>query len=746
MNQHMQAVLNTAVRLCQLGIKVFPLNPISKKPLEGLKWKDRCTSDIKDLPHLFPSDGYFGLAVRVGPASGILDLEPDDEQAREDLDRLIREAGVRTVAYTSRRGTHYWFKYCPEFERWGKSNPKAGKLEIRLGSGDAGLYSACPPSIHEDTKEYYQWVPGCSPWESVIAEVPQSIKDYFFANVKASKTTKTVELEAQDDGFLPGPGHRHEYMVHLSKMLYIAMRMPRRTVEDIMRVVSSELGTYDDPKRGETEIRNLVNKLHRPKLPIEEYQEIDFQAVNEFASHLWEQRAVQEAEGGLPEIPSHVPPAWMQAASVHARAAQYPRNLFITAMMAAISAALGTSVKVRAGEGYPSTGLQLYTFGVGGSGTGKSKTLKAVLAPLTNSDVLITDATPEALVSGMSKHPRSSMLELSEGKDFFKMLGRYSGTQGGPAIDNSVFHKAWSGDRFVVARQKGTTFINDPFLTVAAGIQRYHLMQIPQNDLLDGLMQRMTVYPLGDVPDKPNKEAMISLERFWPQWNKVIDRLLSVHANIGMTMIHGLGVATAGVGPLTLTLTPDAQAYWESYAASKRSLQVKDLWPEDHPFRSDIVRHAELALRVAGAFQMAEWAMDDQIWTYYQIQNQQSGWISLDTVKRAIDYQEWTWQHKMYYLDPIVEPAFARVNPKGMMQKQESIIDKVEQYTEERRRRVERNGEVWTLRDYYRTLGLTKAKAEAELALLYEQGRVRSINPEGDQKVVRYQFVGEARD
>jgi len=737
------ALLQTAAQLCRLGIRVFPLAPAEKNPRHGFMWKQQASNRVEHLATNFPAGQMWNLGVVMGPSSGIMDLEPDDEESFQQLEQLISGTGVRTIAYRARRGVHYWFKYDDELNRWGTANPKVGKLEIRLGSDTKGCYSACPPSVHPESRQHYAWLPGCSPWEVAPAQLPESIKQWFLANVKR-KVRSAVDVEPDEDGYLPGVGYRHAYLLRVSKTLYHYMRMPKSLVTDIMRTVSERVGTYSEEGRGETEVINLVAKLERANLPGSEFSDIDFHSVNELVTQLMDQQHRANA-GGLPEIPSHIFPEVMQTASEHARLAQYPRNLWLMTSLAAASGLLGNSVRVRAGEGYPTTGIQIYSFGVGGSGTGKSKVMSSLLSKVSaDSDLVLTDATPEALVSRMAFKPRGALLELTEGKDFFKMLGRYQ--QGGAGGDNSIFHKTWSGDRFIVARQRGQTTLNSPFLSVAAAIQRVNLAQIPSADLMDGLLQRMLVFPIGRVPPKPSQPSMLAYNAFMENtWSKVIKRLHEFKPTIGQPQIEQMIYAAmktapaTNAGPLVLTLNDEARAVWEQYAATKRSPELELLWPEDHPFRSDVVRHAEYALRIAAVLTMIMSAAEDNIWVTYDVPNQSAGWIAKETTQAAIDLVEWCWFHKQIYMDGLVETAFARIDPLGTMQKTESIMDKLDQFVEGRRRRIERKGEEWTLRDYYRTLGIDKAKAEEELSLLLQHRKV--IVAHEDIRNTKYRFV-----
>ena len=168
--------------------------------------------------------------------------------------------------------------------------------------------------------------------------------------------------------------------------------------------------------------------------------------------------------------------------------------------------------------------------GVGGSGKGKSRTMKAILSCFKGQDSVITDATPEALTKNMADSPRGSMLELAEGKEFASMFGRYSENGKG---DSSLFNKTWSGDRIRVIRQKGTVWVDNPFLTIAAAIQGSNLAQLPHGDMMDGLLQRMIIFPIGDSAKKWDREALKKHSEFITEWQEIVKRLQSVKAIIG---------------------------------------------------------------------------------------------------------------------------------------------------------------------------------------------------------------------
>jgi hypothetical protein len=711
------ATIETAAQLCRIGIQVFPCGPGSKAPMPGFMWKKWATNDLRALPSIFPP-GTFNLAVKMGPDSGLLDLEPDDAEAAATLDDLIRQSGVKTIAYQARRGRHYWFKWTAEMDVFNTANPKVGKLECRLGNDDKGFYSVVPPSIHPDTGEYYAWLPGQSPWEVPLAPLPDLIRDYFLANARRGGQKSEVDLVRDEDGWMPGPGTRHAYLLRLAKLLRCDLRMPTGLVKDLSRIVSQTVGSYDEPGRGEVEIDNLVSKLSIPSLPDMELDRVDFAAAYEMADRLVEQ-CRESTDEASPEVPDTVFPEEIQAMSIHARGAQFPRNLWLVTHLAAAAAVMGSSMVVRASEHHPTTGIQLFCFGVGGSGSGKSRTFKALLDSFAHSEQVLTDCTPEALINTLSKNPRGVLMELTEGKDFYKMLGRYQ--QAGSGSDNSLFHKCWSGDRIRRVLQKGSFWIENPHLVVCAAIQQINLNKMPPDDILDGLLQRMLIYPIGRVnrvDDKPAREFV----KAWPdKWAAILGRLSRIRCEAAVSSLVQTGSMPE---PLVLTLDNDAFELWTAYASEKRSRQVEMMWPDEHPYRSDILRHAEYVLRIAGVLAMLDAASSDW-WDFTGAEFARTGTVERRWVRSAIEFVEWCWHHKQMLTEHMVESVFSKASGLESLKKQETLPDKVEQYVVERARRMCRKfPDGWSLRDYYRTLGIDKSKGEREVEMFIAAGHV----------------------
>lgn len=392
---------------------------------------------------------------------------------------------------------------------------------------------------------------------------------------------------------------------------------------------------------------------------------------------------------------------------------------------------------------HPPTGLQTYALGVGKAGAGKSRVLKALLQPFAYSDAIITDATAEALTSALARNTRGVLLEVAEGRELPNMLGRYSQGSTSPP----VFHKAWSGDRFRVVRQKGPQSIENPFLSIIGAIQPVHLGQFPATDLLDGMLQRMLVFPVGRTPPEDNRESWIHLQAWLRDYSDAIIRLSRLEPGIGRDAVAAvMGTVITGTPPTPKRSILDQAAYtrWKSYTAEKKSDQYLSQWPDDHPFQSDVIRHGEIVLRLSCILYWLDWAFDGNAWMTYQVEQQRTATIGIQYVERAIRLMEFFWHHKQLLMDHLVEHAFAKVDPNRGLSKTVSIPEKLTQYKNERQRRIERHcGDTWTLRDYYRTLGLRKEAAENEVALLINNGRVVAVP---DVAPPRFKFVGEPED
>lgn len=145
------------------------------------EWQRNCTDDEEIIDGWFTKWPTANVGVRLGPQSGIVDIEFDDEEGRKVADRLLGEC--YTPTYTSGRSVHRLFKYSGDLPHQ-KSVTKIAGLEFRFGTEGEGAQSVLPPSRHKSGRNY-EWVAGLSPAEvGDVADVPDSILAIFH-NVKS---------------------------------------------------------------------------------------------------------------------------------------------------------------------------------------------------------------------------------------------------------------------------------------------------------------------------------------------------------------------------------------------------------------------------------------------------------------------------------------------------------------------------------------------------------------------------------
>ena len=105
------------------------------------------------------------VGIRTGaPSGGIVVIDVDEGGSIEDM-KLPRTVTARTGG----GGRHYYFRCNRRLKN------STGKLGDRIDVKADGGQAVFPGSIHPETGERYEWVPGLAPWEVEIAKLPARI-------------------------------------------------------------------------------------------------------------------------------------------------------------------------------------------------------------------------------------------------------------------------------------------------------------------------------------------------------------------------------------------------------------------------------------------------------------------------------------------------------------------------------------------------------------------------------------------
>jgi hypothetical protein len=733
----MNPIQATAIDLACRGIRVFPVGWQSKAPVLGGSWLEYATNDVSKVTELF--NRKCGLAVRLGPQSGILDMELDGPAAAADLDDIIQIYGdVPTVSYQSFRGIHRWYRWNPDLTIHKRAVLYYRSIELRLGTEDKGAYSVAPPSLHESGTCVYRWLPGRAPWEVPIAEFPPHLAALF--RPKSGSSVSVVETVRSDDGWLPEPGQRHAFALRLSKLLRADLRLPKNLVTEMMHIYNQEVG-----KTGDTAIKEIEDMVSSIKLPetTSDLFGVNFTEIYESAKVVSteQKKKVKGERSPIPEIL----PSWMEEFGWTAYRSQVPRNFWNMTLLTAVSAAVGTAADIRFSDDAPPTGLQMYALGVGESGSGKSRALKTLLTPFSGQPAFCTNATTEALTTMLARNRRGVILQVVEGRKFARMLGRYSQTNDA-SNDNGILLEAWSGDVIASVRQdeKKNVRIENPFLTVAATIQPHNLRNFSVDDVMEGLLQRLLIYGADTPPEEEDSGSHRELAQYFVHYVEMLNRVRGLRPNLYSDTIRAMTsdphVIDLNCSPLTMVLDDEASARWKEYARWKRSSDNLDQYPEEHPYRTDMARHAEVALRMAGILFLTYTAESQETWEEAQLNHHRRMYIPLEFMEKAITWQEWQWSEKQSLTADLVEDRYFKAMPQRALKAIQSLPEAMLQFAVRRQKTLSarfRETE-WTARDYYRYLRLEADHAHEEIAQLQSAGLIQEVRQKAGSPVYSF--------
>lgn len=198
----------------------------------------------------------------------------------------------------------------------------------------------------------------------------------------------------------------------------------------------------------------------------------------------------------------------------------YNKDFFASAILTAVSTAIGRSVIIRFNNDFMVSVL-LYIVIVGKPNTGKTHPLKLALEPIIKRDselyenykkelaeyhqakkddksldvpapvfmkTIIKDFTIEALCSQLKNNPRGTLLYMDEIMGWIRNMGKYTG-----GSDIAFYLSLWSEEDISVDRKTTDNLrISKPFLSIIGGIQTGILSELMTKDLLhQGFLDRI---------------------------------------------------------------------------------------------------------------------------------------------------------------------------------------------------------------------------------------------------------------
>jgi hypothetical protein len=231
-----------------------------KHPSGGAGWQHRATDDEDDISHWFDNvdepHTRLNVGVRLGPTSGIIDVEFDSPEAEAALKRFGLDL-IDTPAYSSGRGVHRIFIH----EDWMPDSGviKVEGIEVRIGGGGTASQSVIPPSWHK-TGVQYKWLPGRSPADVNPARLPDAFRDAVMASSRRQRSGAIAQsrksLRAAER---VSEGGRHQFLVGIASKM--ASRIRQHTPEEREELTQMLLcvnAAMCDPPKGDAEVCKIA--------------------------------------------------------------------------------------------------------------------------------------------------------------------------------------------------------------------------------------------------------------------------------------------------------------------------------------------------------------------------------------------------------------------------------------------------------------------------------------------------------
>jgi hypothetical protein len=181
--------MNEVLKLAKLGWHLVVMQHKSKNPgsLLGSGWQEKATNNPDVINAWLEVHEKANIGLLLGPKSGVIDLEYDDDEGREIIEKAC--VGITTVAYKSAKSVHRLFAWDDRMEH---EKTKVGIRGTEWRFGQDSAQSVIPPSEHNETDVIYEWLPGQSPDDVPVARLPDSLWE-LFEQLKAEHEEKTAK-------------------------------------------------------------------------------------------------------------------------------------------------------------------------------------------------------------------------------------------------------------------------------------------------------------------------------------------------------------------------------------------------------------------------------------------------------------------------------------------------------------------------------------------------------------------------
>lgn len=256
------------------------------------EWQKKASNNLKQVERWVQKWPQMNLGLQLGPRSGVVDVEYDDDEGRATAEELLPDCF--TPSYQSCRSIHRLFL-------WEEGLPDQAVmtvrgLEFRLG-GDKGAQSLVPPSRHHSGVSY-GWLPGLSPDDVDVQPLPQTLRN-LLQQQEQQESANPLVFEVQgtlEDHPGVSKGKRNNILCELVGS-YLRANGPDDKLLPLGLTWGERCQPPMEPARVQELVAGLLRKhlkqpptpapvTNRPRLILRPYSEIPPEQV----TWVWEQR------------------------------------------------------------------------------------------------------------------------------------------------------------------------------------------------------------------------------------------------------------------------------------------------------------------------------------------------------------------------------------------------------------------------------------------------------------------------
>lgn len=230
-----------------------------KHPHGGTGWQHRATDNEEEIRRWsedVEEHTRCNYGVRLGPTSGIIDVEFDSPEAEAVLKQYGLDK-IDTPAYSSGRGVHRIFIH----EDWMPDSAvvKVNGLEVRIGGGEMASQSVIPPSWHKSGAQY-AWLPGRSPEDVNPAKLPDEFREAVLSSSRKQGSGVIAQArEALRADKKISEGGRHPYLVGIaSKHAGRIAVFSDKEREELTHTLLAVNSVYCDPPKSRDEVCKIA--------------------------------------------------------------------------------------------------------------------------------------------------------------------------------------------------------------------------------------------------------------------------------------------------------------------------------------------------------------------------------------------------------------------------------------------------------------------------------------------------------